>query len=291
MSGGPDSLSLLRLALQWGERPIVALHVNHGVRAEADTEQEWLLDKLRGTDCIVSRLEWTSSAEKRSHEHLRQRRYAKLQEMAHSRGLQALLLAHHADDLAETLLERVQMASGLAGLARPVAEISLLPGLPPLLRPALGFSKSELRSVLGPSEVVLNDPSNLNPRYLRSRVRQALDELPLARERVALVHQLVSREWAAIEAHPVPCPSLASSLGLLSDRGIGGEAARLALRRRLNEASGGSPRAPGSLLRHAADWMTRSQTIQQSRALFSESGVTIEWKKKTQTFRLRESLF
>lgn len=287
VSGGPDSVSLLRHALAWNHARVVAFHVNHRVRAEADGEEHWLRGQLEmeGVPFDCRRL---TNAKKTSHEALRQGRYAALGEMARAHGVRALLLAHHADDMAETFVERVQMASGVAGLARPIPEISMFPDLPPVLRPVLLFSKAELRSVLKASEVVLHDPSNENPFYLRSRVRRMLDETPFARERVSQVHAMMQQEWKAIEMEAgkfhVP------DTELLLERGIRGEAARLALERVLAKATG-SLRNRSSLVAHAISWMTRPSTREAPVSVFCESGVRITWRKKTRSFRSKFLFF
>jgi tRNA(Ile)-lysidine synthetase-like protein len=342
VSGGPDSLALLRLTRNASARRVVVLHVNHRLRPEADAEERWLFEKLpQDVECYSKQLEWTGQ-EKKSHEHFRQKRYAALGEMAREHGLQALLLAHHRDDLMESFVERVQMASGLAGLAVPIPKVShcsslsalfrpalqvamadvhhssglpphLVPalqfafpqqsnsthavlgpllqlsvpqlsqasGLPPLLRPALQFLKSELRSVLNSTDCVLHDPSNSNPKYLRSRVRQVLDDVPDAHSNVSKVADLVRREWEAVERTAVrQCQHM--SVELLKDKGHIGVASRLVLSHLLQR---GDRRRHSGLAEHAAEWMTRAATTARPVAVFSESGVRIVWRKKTGAFR------
>ncbi len=284
VSGGPDSIALLRLALLWNKRPVVALHVNHRVREESDAEEQWLRQKLANVPVLFRRLEWKNE-EKQTHENLRRLRFAAFGEMAREgEGLQALMLAHHADDMGETFVERVQMASGLAGLARPMSEISFLPGLPPLLRPVLKFSKHDLRSTLSPSDDVLHDPSNSNPKYLRSRVRLALDETPNARLLLCQVQQLVQREWNAVELASIDKSPSFPNLSLLASRGVDGEASRLALHSKLAQVTG-SPRLRSSFVLRVVDWMIRPETTSAPVSVFCESGVRIEWRQKTKSFK------
>ncbi len=80
-------------------------------------------------------------------ERARAERYRLLGEWAEARGLAALATAHHLDDQAETLLMRLARGAGVRGLAamRPIARV---PGSDlPLLRPLLGWRRSELAAI------------------------------------------------------------------------------------------------------------------------------------------------
>lgn len=103
-------------------------------------------------------------------------RYAALGDWVRREGLAALVVAHHADDQAETLAMRLNRGAGVRGLAgmRPRA---VTPGHPdlPLLRPLLGWRRAELADVLVQAGVVAaDDPSNRDTRFERVRVRQGL---------------------------------------------------------------------------------------------------------------------
>lgn len=102
-------------------------------------------------------------------------RYAALAGWMEERGLVALATAHHADDQAETLLLRLGRGSGVAGLAG-VRPRGLVPGSRmPLLRPLLGWRRSELTGVVAAAGLVAaDDPSNHDDRFDRARVRKAL---------------------------------------------------------------------------------------------------------------------
>ncbi len=286
VSGGSDSLALLSLARRWGERSVVAVHVNHRVRAEAGGEEQWLRGLLvaRGIDCAVARLGW-EAGEKQSHESLRRKRYAALGSVAAERGLAALLLAHHADDVRETFLQRVQMASGLSGLAVPIPEVSRVEGVaPPVLRPLLQFGKAELRATLPPDAEALSDPSNSNPKYLRARVRAVLErqrDQGVAAD-VDAVREMMQREWAALEQS-------AATLSVANVRESGpatthaGLAARVALHRHVARLKR-SNRVRSALIAHLADWMQRQGTTRAPVSVFCESGVHVTWRKKQQSF-------
>lgn len=279
-------MALLSFSRAWGERGIVAVHVNHRVRPEADAEEQWLSEHLarERIDCAVARLSW-SDGEKQSHETLRRKRYEALGRVSAQRGLEVLLLAHHADDVRETFVQRVQMASGLSGLAVPIPAVSRAEGVaPPILRPLLEFGKRELRSALPPNAVVLSDPSNSNPKYLRARVRAVLERQPRhIEEDLDAVQELLRREWGALE-------QTASSKTVVDVRTSGdarthsGLAARVALHRHIAQLKRSS-RFRSSLVTHLAEWMQREETTAAHVSVFSESGVRATWRKKQQGFR------
>ena len=122
VSGGPDSLALALLAARWaasrGGRA-VALTVDHHLRPESTGEAlqvgRWLAD--RGIAHAV--LDWSPPPVLAGdiQAAARDARYAMLEAWCREAGALHLLVAHHAEDQAETLLLRLGRGSGLAGLA------------------------------------------------------------------------------------------------------------------------------------------------------------------------------
>ena len=134
----------------------------------------------------------------------RDARYAALAGWLALRGLAALATAHHADDQAETLLARLNRASGVAGLAgvRPRGAIPGGDGL--VLRPLLGWRRSELGDVVAAAGIAAaDDPSNRDPRFDRVRLREALagadwlDPAALAASAAHLADADAALDWAA----------------------------------------------------------------------------------------------
>jgi tRNA(Ile)-lysidine synthase len=103
-------------------------------------------------------------------------RYAALGDWASATGLGAVVTAHHADDQAETLVMRLNRGAGVRGLAA-MRRASVVPGRPhcPLLRPLLGWRRTELADVVSGSGVNPTvDPSNHDMRFERARLRADL---------------------------------------------------------------------------------------------------------------------
>ena len=174
VSGGRDSLSLALLARDWaaarGGR-IVALIVDHGLRSGSDHEAAGtraLLERL-GIEAAI--LCWTGPKPQSGLQAgARIERYRLLCGECRRRGILHLLLAHHADDQAETVTMRAQRGSGLDGLAGMAALVER-PDVR-LLRPLLTVPRAKLTATLLARGVEwIDDPSNADLRFERARLR------------------------------------------------------------------------------------------------------------------------
>ncbi|WP_374414528.1 tRNA lysidine(34) synthetase TilS [Novosphingobium colocasiae] len=203
VSGGPDSLALLLLAAAALPGRVEAATVDHRLRAASAQEAAQV-----AAVCVrlgvphatlpVDVAEGNVQAEARS------ARYAALAGWATDRGLAAIATAHHADDQAETLMMRLNRASGVAGLAGARAR-GVVPGARlDLLRPVLGWRRSDLGAVVdGAGLTAAQDPSNTDPRFDRARIRAALagadwlDVAAIAQSAAHLADADAAIEWAA----------------------------------------------------------------------------------------------
>lgn len=185
LSGGPDSMALLHLLQELAlERrlQLVAAHFDHGLRPESAAEAELVAARAgdAGVRCRVGRskaaLEPSEVALESSQAALRAARYAFLRRIAHDEAADRIATAHHADDQAETVVQRILRGTGLRGLA----------GIPArrgrIVRPLLTFRRAELAAFLAERGLAyLEDPSNRDPRWIRSRIRhEALPALERA---------------------------------------------------------------------------------------------------------------
>jgi tRNA(Ile)-lysidine synthase len=174
VSGGADSLALLLLAYAAIPGRFAVATVDHRLRPEAAAECAMVARVCsdRGIPCSVLAID---VGEGNLQAAARDARYAALGEWANREGLSALATAHHADDQAETLIMRLNRASGLGGLAG-VRPRGVVPGSDlSLLRPLLAWRRAQLaalvaRAALDPAL----DPSNSDDAYDRVRVRKAL---------------------------------------------------------------------------------------------------------------------
>lgn len=178
VSGGADSLALCLLAKDWAARrgaAITGLTVDHGLRAGSADEAALVGDRLRSRGIEHRVLPWRGEKPLRGVQaKARDARYGLLRDWCREHGVLHLLVAHHADDQAETLLMRAARTSGFDGLAGMAALIGT--DAPRLLRPLLGVGRARLKSTLeARGQTWIEDPSNRDPRFARVRVRAALE--------------------------------------------------------------------------------------------------------------------
>jgi tRNA(Ile)-lysidine synthase len=207
VSGGPDSLALLILTAAARPGEIEAATVDHGLRAGSREEAEMVADicERLGVPHAILAIEWDLPPTSAIQEQARAVRYGALAQWAREQQLQALVTAHHLDDQAETLVMRLNRGSGVRGLAG-MRRRSAVPGDKdlPLLRPLLGWRRSELERICADGRVSpATDPGNADERHERVRVRYALrdagwlDPEALARSAGNIAAADEALEWAA----------------------------------------------------------------------------------------------
>jgi tRNA(Ile)-lysidine synthase len=177
VSGGPDSLALLLLCQAARPGVIEVATVDHALRPESRAEAEKVaaICKQLGVPHVILTVEWKQKPEKAIQELARNARYALLGAWARGQGLAALLTGHHADDQAETLMMRLLRGAGVKGLAG-MRSVAKAPGAQmALLRPLLGWRRSELVQLCADAGIhPVEDPSNADEQFERVRIRQAL---------------------------------------------------------------------------------------------------------------------
>jgi tRNA(Ile)-lysidine synthase len=190
VSGGADSLALLRGLLELQGKFDLVIHVghlDHQLRGAASAEDAAWLARVCQTLCVpftLGRVDvgYASKDSGRGvEETARDARYAFLQETARSSGSQVIVLAHTADDHVETILHHILRGTGLAGLRGIPRQRELAPGLS-LVRPLLEVDRSQVLDYLRQiGQDFREDESNRDESYTRNRVRRQLLPL-LARE-------------------------------------------------------------------------------------------------------------
>jgi tRNA(Ile)-lysidine synthase len=175
VSGGPDSVALLRAVVSLGGEPTV-LHLDHGLRGEQSREDADFVRGLcarMGVACEVRRLRLEGSSNLQ--ERAREQRYRLAEEVVDGLGLPAIATGHTADDVAETVLMNLARGSGLRGLA----------GIPPVRgrvqRPLIEVTRGEVIQYLQDlDQPYRTDPTNLTGKYTRNRIR--LEVLPVLQD-------------------------------------------------------------------------------------------------------------
>lgn len=217
-SGGRDSTALLHvargIAATLGVR-LHALHVHHGLSPDADAWQE----HARAC-CAAWQIEFSAARVRVQGLHgegieaeARRLRYQALASLARSAGCHRVLLAHHADDQAETVLLQALRGAGLAGLAAMPVAIER-DGIE-WVRPWLTVRREVLaRHVRREGLSFIEDESNQDVRHARNRLRhgpllameaafpQAVEALAQvarqAQEALECLHALAQEDLAAL---------------------------------------------------------------------------------------------
>jgi tRNA(Ile)-lysidine synthase len=177
VSGGGDSMALLHLLARVAPAQGIALQavtVDHRLRPASGSEAAFVARICAGLGIRHTVLVWDHGAVRGNlMEQARLARRALMADWAAGAGVQALALAHTADDQAEGFLMALARESGLDGLS----------GMAPLhcdgglcwVRPLLGATRASLRDWLTAQGLAwIEDPTNADPRYLRTRARAAL---------------------------------------------------------------------------------------------------------------------
>jgi tRNA(Ile)-lysidine synthase len=207
-SGGADSSALAVLVAEQaaglGLESVVLAHLDHGLRPGSAEEQDRVASLARrlGAGFTGERRTVTRNPDESPEAAARRVRYGFLEDAARVHGATHVVTAHHADDQAETVLQRILRGTGPHGLRGIPTTRSLASG-PSLVRPLLPFRRVALRELLTLRGISwVEDPTNVDGN-LRARLRhQALPVLAncVGRDPVPLLARLA----ANIAASAVP---------------------------------------------------------------------------------------
>ncbi len=182
VSGGPDSIALLRILLALQKKyslKLVVAHVNHGLWPQQAKRHEALVrqscEKL-GLPFRIKRIKLKEIAKRlgRSLEEAgRIERYRFFEKIAGRFGCQSIATAHTRDDQAETVLLRIIRGSGIKGLSG--IPYKRAQGRFAVVRPLLDVEKSALVRFLRKNGLrFCIDRTNRDTTFLRNRVRRRL---------------------------------------------------------------------------------------------------------------------
>lgn len=208
VSGGRDSMALMCLArrhAESGERPIklTVLTVDHGLRPEAAGEAAFVAEAAEKLGLAHDTLRWDGPRPSSGLQAAaRAARYDLMAGHAMTQGIDCLVTAHHLEDQAETVLMRLKRGSGPDGLAG-IPPLGRWAGVP-VYRPLLDLSRDTLEAELRAAEIGwIDDPSNMDERFERVRVRKAMAELEgqgYTAKSLAVVARRMRRASEALDA-------------------------------------------------------------------------------------------
>jgi len=177
ISGGRDSVFLHHWLQAHGFQSLIYCHLNHGLRGHESDGDESFLQDLLGDQLISEKVNLNDFSEQNSlsiETAAREARHQFFARCAEQTGRDQIILAHHAEDQAETILfNLLRGSSGAKGMSSQHTIASLT-----ILRPMLGLRRREIDSYLKSKNLPFReDSSNKLPFATRNRLRH--EALPL----------------------------------------------------------------------------------------------------------------
>ncbi len=176
VSGGPDSMLLLNVISRWAKLKGKFLNVfsfDHNLRKDSLNEVLFVEKACEKLKCNFIKIKWHEKPKTALMEQARIARYSHIAKKCKENNIKTLFLGHHADDIAETVSMRIINNTYLEGLC-PIFELREIFNIK-LFRPLLFFTKNQILHLNSKKNIdFINDPSNSNDKYFRSRVRKVL---------------------------------------------------------------------------------------------------------------------
>tara|TARA_B100000965_G_C19502514_1_gene718119 strand:+ start:131 stop:1195 length:1065 start_codon:yes stop_codon:yes gene_type:complete len=183
VSGGADSLALAYLSkcyqIKNKSKNFHYIHIDHMLRDTSTKEAESLKEILKKFKIECKIIKWKKKKNtKKTQSDSRDFRLKVFDNFCKTKKINTILLGHHFDDFQENFFIRLLRGSGLKGLVSFYNYRNSQRNNINVVRPLLDFSKEDLLYVTKNTfNFYIDDPSNKNFEYLRSRVRFMIDDL------------------------------------------------------------------------------------------------------------------
>jgi tRNA(Ile)-lysidine synthase len=204
LSGGPDSACLAAglVEAQGDAAAVAGLHLNYRLREDSDQDEDTCraLCQQLGVELTVER---PKLGEGNMQEAAREARYAAAESLRRRLGGGWIATGHTRTDLAETVLYRLAASPGRRAM------LGLAPRRGYVIRPLLGLGRAETRRLAGEGRLPFrDDPSNLDPRFGRVRIRE--EALPVLREINPAAEDNLAATWAELAEEAEALEALAA---------------------------------------------------------------------------------
>ena len=175
VSGGPDSLALAALTKLYSlenSKTFYYVLINHNIRRNSEAEAKQVKNLLRKFGIKLNVVNNTKKIIKNVQSEARKVRYDHLINFCKKKNIKTIITAHNLEDQVETFFIRLSRGSGLTGLSSMKTLSKLKKGIY-LYRPLLEIKKKYLVKISKKIyKKYFKDPSNLNKKYLRSKIRK-----------------------------------------------------------------------------------------------------------------------
>jgi len=188
-SAGPDSMALLHYIKNNTNNPIIVAHINHNLRKESIEEEQYLKDYSKINNIIFESININIDKNKNIENEARTKRYEFYEKVLNKYNTPYLFLAHHGDDLIETILMKIERGSNIEGYAG-IKEITLPNSYHNfyIIRPFLSLTKDDLLKYNKDNNIKYYiDKSNYDTKYTRNRYRKNI--LPLLKVENKNIHK------------------------------------------------------------------------------------------------------
>ncbi len=167
VSGGVDSMALLKLLLDEPDLELIVAHFDHGIRPDSQIDRR-LVQNFAKSQNVRFVYDEGNLGPDASEADARKARYEFLHTLRKASGSRAIITAHHQDDLLETAIINLIRGTGRSGLTSLGNKNSVL-------RPVLHLTKTDLVNHAKAHEVKWReDPTNQDIRYLRNYIRHQI---------------------------------------------------------------------------------------------------------------------
>jgi len=185
-SAGPDSMALLYYLHTNTKNPLIVAHINHNVRKQSTLEENYLSTFCQKNNIAFETTTIKEYTENNFENEARKKRYAFYEQILNKYNTKYLFLAHHGDDLIETILMKIARGSNLEGYAgiKTIAKKDNYY----IIRPFLKYTKQDLINYNIQNNIKYYiDKSNEDTTYTRNRYRHNI--LPLLKEENPNIHE------------------------------------------------------------------------------------------------------
>ena len=186
VSAGPDSMALLNMLQKNLTCNLVCAHINHNVRNQSDEEELYLKEYCKKNHIIFESIKIKSYNQNNFENEAREKRYKFYEDLLTKYNSHNLFLAHHGDDLIETIIMKIIRGSNLEGYAG-IKTISYLNNYK-IIRPLLSITKDDIIKYNKDNNInYYIDVTNEDTKYTRNRYRKNI--LPLLKKEDRFVHK------------------------------------------------------------------------------------------------------
>ena len=216
LSGGADSVCLLLVLRRLGY-DVEAAHCNFKLRGEeADRDEQFCVELCKKNDIKIHLVHFDTNFYAISHKisiemAARELRYSYFENLRRDIGADAVCVAHHQNDCAETVILNLVRGTGIQGLA------GIQPKRDNIVRPLLCVSRDEIESFLArEGQDFITDSTNLDDLYVRNKIR--LNIIPMMEKiNPAAVQNIVKTAIRLSEANKVFSHSIEEASMRVSD--------------------------------------------------------------------------